>query len=67
MSLILGKRKMTDNKTGGDVLMNQYVNKKWCATSELSDNTTAITIPFTPAEKLKVVFPELEDKVNIHI
>ena len=64
MALIVGKRRMTDIKMGGDTLMSQSANKRWCATNESSDNKQTITILCTAAEKLKVVFPDLEDKVK---
>ena len=64
MALIVGKRRMTDIKMGGDVLMSQSVKKKWCVVSEASDSKTTITIPSHPMEKLKVVFPDVEDKVK---
>jgi hypothetical protein len=66
MALIVGKRRMADIKMGGDVLMSQSTSKRWCSASETTDNRTMITIPTLPVEKLRVVFPDTEDKVSVY-
>ena len=64
MALIVGKRRMMTNPEAAPSyppICPQSI-KKWCSSASNQDKQT-ITIPQTSIEKLKVVFPTVEDKV----
>lgn len=63
MALIVAKRRMADSTATDELLLGKSGEKKWLGT-EAVDSRQTITIPDTPIERLKVVFPSAEDKVG---
>ena len=62
MALIIEKRRMTDiSLPPSSPTPNP---KRWCTNSEISDPRQTFIIPSTPIEKLRVTFPNMEDKAH---
>ncbi len=64
MALIVAKRRMPDCAATDELLLGKPAGKKRCGLDTF-DPRQLISIPDSPAEKLRVIFPGADDSVII--
>jgi len=67
MALIVEKRSPSNLSLEIPQSLSKSSDKRWCSTTASADPSPTILIPFTEIDKLRISFPDKDDKVACYL